>query len=121
MQSAFQVFNGLAPEGGPKAMAFNADLSANLSFDIDFAKEQDADQINLIQSVFIDNSLSATRLSVLVQGVPYLFKVGIGQMGIFPIISTGHFRATISSTAVIPTPVPMIFLNVPMAHVVWTP
>lgn len=119
--SAFQCFNGLAPEGGSKALPVNVDLSVNASFDIDFVKEQDLNLINFLQSVFVDNTASATRLTIRVLGVPFTLKIGAGQMGIFPLISTGHSRMTISSTAVIPTPIPLIFMNVPMAHAVWTP
>lgn len=120
--SAFNVFNGLAPINGPKALRIELDFSAITLQDFDLVKEQDADIINFIQSVWVDNSQSPRRLDIDVQGVPFRLSVPIGAMGMFPIIQPGHFRCKFTVSAVFPAiKIPLIFLNVPCASFVFVP
>lgn len=118
----FPVYNGLAPEGGPKALRLELDFSAAIFFDFDLVSEQDADAINFIQSAWIDNSQSARRLDIEVNGVPFRLSIPAGAMGMFPIIHPGHFRCRFSVSAVVAAiKIPVIFLNVPSAHIIWLP
>jgi hypothetical protein len=118
----FGVFNGLAPEGGPKALPVALDFSATTQIVFDLVKEQDADGINFIQSCWIDNSQSPRRLDIDVNGVPFRLSVPIGAMGMFPIIHPGHFRCTFTVSAFVPAiKIPLIFLNVPMPSFVYLP
>lgn len=119
--SAFSIFNGLAPLQGPKALRFDIDLSAATSLEFDLAKEQDANQLKFVQAIFVDNSATASQLTIEVNGIPFTLKIPPSAMGVFPFIHSGHCRCKFSRAAVAPNLTPVIFLNVPMAYMIWTP
>jgi hypothetical protein len=121
MLSGFSVHNGLAPKELPKAIRLLVDLSAAISADFDLAKEQDEQQISFVQSVWVDNSASPRRLDIVIQGLPQTIKIPIGAIACLPIIHPGHLRGTFSISAVTPLAIPVIFLNVPMAAIVYLP
>lgn len=121
MLSAFNVHNALAPKKGPKAIRLDLDFSAVTSIEVDLTKEQDAEMIEFIQAMWIDNYVGARRIDIVIQGVPMPLKVPALSSGMFPIIHPGHFRATFSVSAIMATPVAVIFLNVPMAAFIYLP
>lgn len=119
MLSAFSIFNGLSPQQGPKALRFNADFSTVLSIDLDLTKEQDLHQIDFIQSVFIDNIGSTSRLTIEINGVPFPLMVPALSQGMFPLVHSGHFKCKLSVNAVQTEPVSLVFLNVPQPYILW--
>lgn len=124
MLSGFQVHNQLAPKQLPRALRWLADFSAQTTQEFDLSKEQDQDQLDFVQSVWIDNTLSTRRLDIVVQGIPQQLKVPALSIACLPIIHPGYFKATFSVSAVMAPPippVPVIFLNVPMAYLVYLP
>jgi hypothetical protein len=121
MLSAFQVHNGLAPKQLPRAMRYLIDLSTAVSVELDLATEQGESQLEFVQSLWVDNSNSPRRLDIAVQGVPQTIKIPIGAIACLPIICPGVPRFTFSVSVVTPLPIPILFLNVPMAHIVYLP
>lgn len=119
--AGYAVYNGLAPSKGPKAAQTLLDFSAATQIPFDLVQEQDSDDISFVQAMWVDNSLSARRLDIDVNGVPFRLSVPIGAMGMFPIIHPGHFRCTFTVSAVHAVKIPIIFLNVPMASFVFLP
>lgn len=119
--SGFSVYNGLAPKHGPKALRYNADFSTTLSVDFDLTKEQDGLQIEFVQAVWVDNRLNIRPLTIDVIGVPFQIPIPAFAIGMFPIVHSGHFRATISVPLVVASAIPMVFLNVPQPYFVYTP
>lgn len=121
MLSAMKSHNGLAPEELPKSIRYLLDVSATISIEFDLAEEQDQLQIAFVQSIWVDNSQSARRLDILIQGSAQPLKIPAGAIACLPISHGGHFRCTFSVSAIQATPIPIIFFNVPMAPIVYVP
>lgn len=57
--TSFGCFNGLAPKKGPRFLTVALDFSAAIEIDIDLVIAQQGDQLEWVQTLFINNRLSA--------------------------------------------------------------
>lgn len=121
INSAFPISNQLGPEQGPKALRINVDLTLVNIFDFDLVKEEEADQLDFVQSIYVDNSLNFLPLTIDIQGIPQTLKIPALAQGVFPVFHSGAFRCRFSAAATMGFPIGIIFLNVPMAYSMWLP
>ena len=117
--AAAPISNGLAPKSLPKALRYDALLVQNVDFDL--TQEQDGNDIEFVQAIWVDNRLNAGRLQIDVNGVPFTVIVPATAMGMFPILAGGHFRCRLTALGVVTGSIPLVFLNVPQPYFVYQP
>lgn len=111
--AGWPVSNGYAPEGGPKALPISLDFTTAAAIIVDLVQEVASGAINMIQSVYVDNSNNLSPLTILWDQTAQRIVVPPTAQGMFPVITpkdNPRFQAS-SAGAVV---VGIILLNVPM-------
>lgn len=108
----FPVFNGYAPTEGPRALAVDLDHSVKTSIDIDLYREETAGIINVIQSVWVDNSNNDFPLTLTFQGTGQRLVIPATAQGLWPVIAPE--KPSFNSASSGGVDVTIILLNVPM-------
>jgi hypothetical protein len=87
----------------------------------DFGLEQMSGVIGFVQSVFIDNSLSAKPLTLTINGTGQNITIKAGQQGFFPVIPPQGGFSWIATCGPITAgvKVPVIFMNVFLPPYLW--
>lgn len=134
-QSAYKVMNGLAPDQGPMALYMELDFSGTTAgigsvpavagvIEDDIFAEESMGTIEFIQTMHVNNTrvgnVPITFRSV--NGIPMDFVVPAGKQAILPFYGNSQtkYRFTLTPAAnVAGLIVPVTFLNVPMATIVW--
>lgn len=111
------ITNGMIPKEGPKVIPMLVDLRAVSSVELDFSTQNDSQQISFIQCVYVDNSLNALSVSIVVGGTGQKLTIAPGQQGYFPVLSSIPNKFVVSSTGAIQ--VPIFFSNVPLPLAQW--
>lgn len=91
MLSSTPTKNNLPPhkDVGPRWLQFPAlNFASVSSFTFDLNKELSQAQLDNIQTVYIDNSLNARAVSLLITGSNQILSVPAGSQGIFPLATT---------------------------------
>ena len=91
------VDTGKTPHRGAKAVPVNFDFSLNAAYDVDLTQLKNLGQIEIVQSVFIDNSQNNQAIVVTVFGTTQSIAVGPTSQGVYPILVTDKARFTVSS------------------------
>lgn len=120
LRPVFKTPAGYVPTEGNREMPDPLDFTAVTSIDADLSNEQRMGGMDLIQSVFIDNTQNAV-------GVTIQFQYGLLQrivcpalsQGIFPVLVPGavKYRATSTGGVIIP----VIWSNMQREFAVWGP
>jgi len=113
MKQGFPVSNGYAPAGGPRALPITLDFTAVASISTDLVQEIEAGVINMVQSIYVDNSANPNALTIIFDQTQQKLVVPANAQGIFPVITpkdAPRFVASTNAGAV----VGVILLNVPM-------
>lgn len=118
MLAAYQIFNGRAPVGTPKALTIIIDFTTLATQRIDLSAEEQFQVLENIQTIWIDNMDNFNPL-VLTCDIT-------GQRLIVPPTSQGFFSAlspsgkfTLASIAVAGLTVKISLMNIPIATSVW--
>lgn len=116
-RSSYQIFNGLAPKGTPKAITLQMSfVSPNpASQYIEFLQEETEQIIESIQSLLIDNTMNPNPLTIVSDITLHKIVCPPNSFGAFPIAAPDKTGLTISTpvgAGVTPT---VIALNVPIA------
>lgn len=123
MLVGFRPANMLQPKDATaKAMPWAPDFSASASVTRDFLPELQADQIDFVQSVFIDNHGDAVNPVTLAfkTGTPedFTIKCPAGSQGFFPVTAPINQLEVTVTSALNKTPV-IVFYNIPLPYFVY--
>lgn len=119
MLGAFQVFNGRAPAGVPKCIPLRFDISAVANYYIDLSVDEAFQNIEFVQSAFIDNAENPVALTL-------TFEIS-GHRIIAPPLSQGYYtlfapeqtKFTVSTTIHATAQPRVLLLNVPIGPCMW--
>lgn len=111
------VFNALFPKEGGKVVPITLDFTTNTAILVDLTLMQQRGYINIIQSVFIDNSANSVPVLFSFNGSNMPLRVPGNSQAVLPIFMSNppRFTATCSGGNV----VPIILANIPMPAAVW--
>lgn len=119
MRTVFPTRNGYAPSEGPKVLLQILPLASVQSFEFDLYQEQALGEIAFIQGVFVDNSLNAAPLVLLVHYTQQQLVIPPYSQGTFPVLAGEQgIRFTAISTGEIDVAIHL--LNVPTPWNVWS-
>ncbi len=117
MLTAFKVANGLAPRNGPLAMMvpliFSAANGGIITFDL--YKEQSQDEIEFIQSIWVENHANPNPIEIQVLGTNQILKVPANTQGIYPLIAPSPV-SLICRTATYPLTMKLLLMNMPQPY-----
>jgi hypothetical protein len=74
------------PDGGPKALPLTLDFSASSSYLLDYTNMQQRNFLDMVQTLFVDNSLSSDVLNITSLNIGQVLKIPAGVQGYFTII-----------------------------------
>ena len=100
------------PEGGPKCIPLTLDFSVSLQYTFDYSNMQQRNYMQMVQTIWVDNSLSAQPLNVFSPGVNQTLKVPAGVQGYFTLICPNPIKLSFASTGGVLCQV--ILLNFPV-------
>jgi hypothetical protein len=115
---AYKIFNGYAPEKGPRVIKAAIDFSVLNPYPFDLSIAQETDQLEFVQSIYVDNSLNPNALTITI-------RHGTQQVLTWPAFSQGFLPAMSPNppkfnAATVGTPIVNIWLlNVPMPAMIW--
>jgi hypothetical protein len=112
------IGNACIPREGPKAISVSIPfMAANTSFILDLTLSQYQTTISVVQSMYIDNSLSSTDLTITCSGT--------NQIIIFPAYSQGYIPVTVAKPSRFKfvssgaQTINVVVLNVPVDAIIW--
>ncbi len=87
---------GVPPEG-PKCVPLNLDFSAANFYEIDYSNMQSRAFLSMCQTLWVDNSLSATVLTIFIPGTAQTLKIPVGVQGYFTCLCPNPIHILFSS------------------------
>jgi len=121
-RQGFPVSNGYAPAGGPRALPIAFDFSTTSPQATDLVQEIEANIINMVQSIYVDNSNNANTLTITFDQTNQKIVVPATAQGIWPVITPKDApRFVLATTPAGGLIVNIILLNVPMPLTAWGP
>jgi hypothetical protein len=121
-RQGFPVSNGYAPAGGPRALPISFDFGVTSPQATDLVQEIEANIINMVQSIYVDNSLNANILTIVFDQTNQKIVIPATAQGIWPVITPKDApRLVLSTTPAGGCVVNIILLNVPMPLTQWGP
>lgn len=121
MRQAFPVSNGYAPQNGPRALPISLDFTNQTFYQLDLVQEVEADVINIVQSIYVDNSANLNPVTFLFDQTNQRLVIPAGAQGTWPVITPKDAPRFVVSTTQAAVVVNFILLNVPMAISPWGP
>lgn len=116
----YRVPLGEVPEQGSVAADFSLNFNNDNVFIKETFQEQSKLEIDFVQSIYIDNSASATALTVSIQGTLYSITVKAHTQGWYPIIIPAGKATLIFSKAMTEASIVNItLLNSMLPYVNW--
>ena len=126
----FSIFNGLAPitkdgaDGAPMQgprmicvpLAFTAQINA---ITVEFFKEGVEKQLDFIQTVWMNNFLGTTTLSVAADMTQHSITLAAAKQGIFPLFCSSEPRLTFTKPAIGAENVFVWVSNIMLPSMVW--
>jgi len=110
---------GIGPRAIPLVFDFTASGSNGAAIVTDFTLEEQNGLIGSIQGIFIDNSANpANNFTITFPNCGQKISIPKNSQAIMPIWEPTPLRVTASSAGLVL--VPCLFLNMPVAPVVWT-
>lgn len=117
-QSSYGIKNGLAPSDQPLTMPVVLGFSVSITeIDVDLATAQEKNNIDLIQTLYIDNSNSGSNLSVQSSISGQVMNVPAGMQAYLPVIVPNAPKFVFKSAG--GANVNVQFLNVCLPALVW--
>ena len=107
------------PDGGPRCLPLSIDFAATPEWILDYGNMQQRNFLNMVQSVWVDNSANAAILSITVPGTNQVLQVPPNAQGYFPLLVPNPLKLVFDSTGGVL--VQVILLNFPVAGFVWVP
>jgi len=86
------------PTEGPKCVPLNLNFAAATSFEIDYSNMQSRAFLGMCQTLWADNSLSATVLTIFIPGTAQTLKIPAGTQGYFTCLCPNPIHMIFSST-----------------------
>lgn len=120
-EQVFPVFNGFAPEQGPKALSVELDFSTETELNLDFTRAQQGNAISFIQSVYVDNTDNPNPVTFQFDQTRQRIVVPAYAQGEWPVIATDTAKCIVTTTATLVPLCRAIFKNVPMPLTQWGP
>ena len=105
------------PDGGPRCLPLPLDFAANAEWVLDYGNMQQRNFLNMVQSVWVDNSLNGSILAITVPGTNQVLKVPPNTQGYFPLIVPNPLKLVFDSAGGVLCQV--ILLNFPVAGFMW--
>lgn len=121
VRQGWPVSNGYAPAGGPRALPITLDFTTVTSIALDLLQEIEAGVINIVQSVYVDNSANPNALTLIWDQTNQRVVIPANAGGIWPVITPKDAPRLIASTLATGVIVGIILLNVPMPLTQWGP
>lgn len=120
VRTAFKTPAGYIPKEGNRELLVPLDFSAVTSIDDDLTNEQRLGQIEIVQSVFIDNSLNAQTVTIqFLHGLTQKIVAPALSQGCYPVLVPGALRYRATSTGGVI--VPVVWSNTKREFSVWGP
>jgi hypothetical protein len=117
IQGLRNVTNQMAPPEGPKALPIMLDFSALPLYTLDFGHQQSQGKFSAFQSIYIDNSLNGSSVSMLVNGSGQVITCPANSQGYFPVICQNPISLQFTSAGNVR--VNVYLCNFPIAPAVW--
>lgn len=86
------------PSEGPKCIPITLDFSLAQTYAIDYSNMQQRGFLSMCQSVWVDNSLNAAVLSLIVPGTNQTIKVAAGVQDYFTVLAPNPLKLSFDST-----------------------
>lgn len=120
-RSAYKTAGNYTPKQGNRALAIQYNFAVQALFADDLTAEMQQGEIDIVQSVYVDNSKNPNPLTIQFLYGPQqpLVVPGLAQ-GVYPVIVAGIVRYTISTTigGVIVT---LVWQNIQQTYTQWGP
>lgn len=122
IKTGFRVGNMWHPTAHPLAMELGPfDFSTLSSYTFDLEREQTNNQIDFVQTLYVNNFDNLNTLTILLPGGQEL-NIPAGASGYYPAVCEwGKFVAVISTTPAANLSIQVIAMNVPVASQQWGP
>jgi hypothetical protein len=120
VKQAFGVWNGMAPDEGPKALSVLVDFSSIARQNIDLLLENTTAQLQYVQSLYCDNTRNPNPIVIVVKVTQQRIVIPGGGGQILALFSPDQTQIEISSTVLNGAVTQLIFLNVPLAPASWS-
>jgi hypothetical protein len=122
--AAYKTFNGECARQRSKALFVPLDFSAATgsnggAITIDFELIEQAHQLEFVQAVFIDNTLTAQAFSLTASISQHTLTVAAGKQAFLPIFAPEGAKYLAQLAAADAHLVKVQFLNFPVAAIVW--
>ncbi len=111
---AFAVWNGYAPQQGPKALSYRFDFATVAQITDDLFVENTQNSLSFVQSVYIDNNDNDDEFVLTFAVTNQRIVCQPNSIQIFPVFAPDQTQFTGSMPALANRHVDVIFLNVPM-------
>lgn len=111
--------NNTVPQEGPKAIPILLDFSGAVTeYDLDMTISREQNRISMVQTIYIDASLSTNGLTLICEGTNQRITVKGKTQGYYPIAVPNEPKLQFFGTAS-DAIIPIILFNTPIAGVQW--
>lgn len=111
--------NNTVPQEGPKAIPILLDFSGAVTeYDLDMTIPREQNRISMVQTIYIDASLSTNGLTLICEGTNQRITVKGKTQGYYPIAVPNEPKLQFFGTAS-DAIIPIILFNTPIAGVQW--
>jgi len=115
--STQQIFNGLVPPEGPRAIPIPLDFSVNVSQAFDFYPQSSLSYLSYVQCIFADNADNDVPMIIVWNGTQQRTIIPPGFMGYLPVLVLSPYKFVVTCNG--GTTAQLILLNVPMPAFIW--
>jgi len=89
------------PAEGPKCVPLSLDFTATTLYVLDYGNLQSRNFLSMCQTLWVDNSLSATVLTITIPGTAQVLKIPAGVQGYFTCLCPNPIYITFASTGAV--------------------
>lgn len=107
---------GMPPQG-PRSLTLWLDFATVVSYDFDYQNMNARNFMSMIQSVFVDNSLNASALSITINGTNQVIKVRANSQGYYTVLVPNPPKMTFATVGAVM--VQVILCNFPVPGATW--
>lgn len=93
----YPMQNGLTPCEAPKAIPANLNFASNASYLMDLTPLFNNKQFTTLQTIYVDNTLNTSTLTVTINGTNQTILIPAGRGGYFPVLATTPPKVTFAS------------------------
>jgi hypothetical protein len=114
----YKMSMGAVPKEGPLIVPSFVDFTAQTTYILDLTYVQQKAYLSMVQTIYVDNSLSTVPLYIIVATSNQTFKVPANSQAYIPIGMTNKLAVTLNSASGLV--IPVFLLNVAMNPFVWS-